>query len=143
MAESRDKVRILAVVSSDLQSQIRRQLDSLDMSTVFVCRAEELGHCFRNGEVYEVALLPEILPDGIDWWTIWGELALLTHRPAILVYAASANFQLWSGVLEAGGYDVVVEPYPREKLIDAVLRAAQSFALRYEIDAEAECAGEE
>jgi hypothetical protein len=32
-----------------------------------------------------------------------GELALLTPRPAILVYAHTASFQLWPGVLEAAG----------------------------------------
>ena len=143
MAETRDKVRILAVVSSDLHSPIRRQLNALDMPTVFVSRSEQLGQAFRNGQVYEVALLPAILPEGIDWWTIWGELALLARKPAILVYAPGANFQLWSGVLEAGGYDVVVEPYAREKLKDAVLRAAGSFAQHCEIEGQAEYGGEE
>jgi hypothetical protein len=28
-----------------------------------------------------------------------------------LVYAREATFQLWSGVLELGGYDVIVEPF--------------------------------
>lgn len=131
---NRVKVRILAVVSSDLHSPIRLQLNSLDMSLVFIVRSEDLGPFVRNGEIYQVALLPASLPDGLDWWTIWGELALLTHKPAILVYAHSANFQLWSGVLEAGGYDVVVEPFSREKLRDAVLRAARSFEQQRDLD---------
>ena len=102
------------------------------MSPVFVRRAEELGHLVRNGEVYEVALLPAALPEGIDWWTIWGELAHLTRRPAILVYAHSANFHLWAEVLDAGGYDVVAEPFTRETLREAVLRAAGSFEQKRE-----------
>jgi DNA-binding response OmpR family regulator len=47
-----------------------------------------------------------------------------------LVYAHTASFQLWSGVLEAGGYDVLVEPFTAEELQGAVLRAAASFAER-------------
>ena len=133
MAEIHDNVRILAVASSDFEGQIQRHLCSPDMSAVFVSRAEELGQLVRNGEVYEVALLPAALPEGIDWWTIWGELAHLTRRPAILVYTQSANFHLWAEVLDAGGYDVVTEPFTRETLRDAVLRAACSFDQKREM----------
>jgi len=125
--ENHANVRILAVVSSDFEWQIQRHLSSSDMSPVFVRRPEELGYLVRNGEVYEVALLPAVLPEGLDWWSIWGELAHLTRRPAILVYAHSANFHLWAEVLDAGGYDVVEEPFTREALREAVLRAAWSF----------------
>ena len=133
MAENHDNVRILAVVSSDFEWQIQRHLSSSDISPVFVRRPEELGYLVRNGEVYEVALLPAVLPEGIDWWSIWGELAHLTRRPAILVYAQSANFQLWAEVLDAGGYDVVAEPFTRETLREAVLRAAWSFGKKREM----------
>jgi DNA-binding NtrC family response regulator len=128
-----DKVRVLAVLASDTHGEIRRQLNSLDVSPIFISRADELGHFVRNGEIYQVALLPASLPD-MDWWTIWGELALLDHRPAILVYAHTATFQLWSGVLEAGGYDVVVEPFTQEKLKEAVLRAAKNFEQQRDLD---------
>ena len=138
MAGNHDNIRILAVVSSDFERQIQRHLTSPDMSAVFVSRAEELGHLVRNGEVYEVALLPATLPKGIDWWTIWGELAHLARRPAILVYAQSANFHLWAEVLDAGGYDVVEEPFTRETLREAVLRAAWSFDHKREMGCDEE-----
>jgi len=133
VVENHDNVRILVVVSSDFEEKIQRHLRSPDMSPVFVSRAEEFGHLVRNGEVYEVALLPAALPEGIDWWTIWGELAHLTWRPAILVYAQSANFHLWAEVLDAGGYDVLAEPFTRETLREAVLRAAWSFEQKREM----------
>jgi CheY-like chemotaxis protein len=119
-------VRVLALLSSDIQNDIRRQLSSLDMSITCITSAEELGNVVRHGEIYQVALLPASLLD-MDWWTVWGEIALLEHRPAILVYAHSATFQLWSGVLEAGGYDVIVEPFSSEKFTEAIVRAASSF----------------
>jgi CheY-like chemotaxis protein len=129
VVEIHDKVRILAVVAAEMQDGIRRQLSSLGMSPVFVSRAAELGHFVRSGEVYQIALLPAVLPD-TDWWTVWGELALLNPRPAILVYAHSASFQLWSGVLEAGGYDVIVEPFTDKNLKEALMRAVKSFEQR-------------
>jgi FixJ family two-component response regulator len=119
-----------------LDSEIQRQLTLLDMPAIFVSGAGKLGQFVRHDEVYQVALLPAALPEGMDWWTIWGELGLLAHRPAILVYAPSADFQLWSGVLEAGGYDIVVEPFTREKLTEAVLRAAGSFERQRDRDGE-------
>ena len=143
MAENHGNVRILAVVSSGIEGQIQRHLSSPDMSAVFVSRAEELGHLVRNGEVYEVALLPATLPEGIDWWTIWGELAHLTRRPAILVYAHSANFHLWAEVLDAGGYDVVAEPFTREMLREAVLRAAWSFDQKRDVGSDEDLLDEE
>jgi len=133
VAENHDKVRILAILTSDIEGRIRRQLNSLDLSPIFISHADELGHYVRNGEVYQVALLPASLPD-MDWWTIWGDLALLDQKPAILVYAHTASFQLWSGVLEAGGYDVIVEPFTLEKLKEAVLRAAKSFEQQRDLD---------
>ena len=59
-----------------------------------------------------------------------GWLALLNPRPELLVYSREASFQLWSGVLESGGCDVIVEPLSDEDLQDAVLRAARSFEER-------------
>ena len=119
-------VRILVVLPSNGDRMLRSELKRLARSTTFVDRAEDLAQFVRNGETYEVALLPVSLPD-MDWWTIWGELGLLDQRPAILVYTQTSSFQLWSGVLEAGGHDVLVAPFTRERVKEAVLRAAASF----------------
>jgi DNA-binding NtrC family response regulator len=121
-----EKLRILAVVAAEMQDEIRRQLTSFGMVPTLVGRATELAHQTRNGEIYHVVLLPAALPRTDEWWTIWGELVMLSPKPAILVYAQTATFQLWSGVLEAGGYDVIVEPLTDEKLKDAILRAAET-----------------
>ena len=80
----------------------------------------------REDDVFQVALLPASCSD-TDWWELWGVLALLNPRPAILVYAREATFLLWSGVLELGGYDVIADPFSGETLQGAVLGAAKSF----------------
>jgi DNA-binding NtrC family response regulator len=121
-----DKVSVLALMAAEKRDEVYRCLYSIDVCPVFVSRAAELGQVIRSGDVYHVALLPAALTD-MDWWTVWGQLALLNPRPAILVYTQTASFELWSGVLEAGGYDVLVEPFTDESLTDAVLRAARSF----------------
>jgi DNA-binding NtrC family response regulator len=133
-----EKLRILAVVAAEMQDEIRRQLTSFGMVPTLVGRATELAHQTRNGEIYHVVLLPAALPRTDEWWTIWGELVMLSPKPAILVYAQTATFQLWSGVLEAGGYDVIVEPLTDEKLKDAILRAAETSEVIISEDAEPE-----
>ncbi len=125
MTEKHEGVRVLVWVALDMQKEIRRQLDPIVAALAFASRANELFRIIRNRGVYDVVLLPAALPDA-DWWTVWGEIFLLNPRPAILVYAHRASFQLWSGVLESGGYDVVVEPFTDDELQCAVLHAAKS-----------------
>jgi DNA-binding NtrC family response regulator len=104
-------------------------LAALNANVLFVARSAEAATVVRKGDVFQVALLPASLSD-TDWWELWGVLALMNPRPAMLVYAREASFQLWSGVLELGGYDVIVEPFSDEELQGAVLRAAKSFEER-------------
>jgi len=123
------QMRILAFAAADMQETIRRRLAPIDADVVFINRSTDVSHLIHTRESYDVALLPASLPD-TAWWVLWGEISLLNPRPAILVYTTAATFQLWSGVLEAGGYDVIVEPFTDEELQGAVLRAARSFELR-------------
>ena len=122
------ELRILAVVPTNRRAEIARQLAPFKAELLFVGRSAE-AVAIHEDDVFEVALLPACL-SGTAWWELWGTLALLSRRPAILVYAREATFQLWSGVLELGGYDVIVEPFSDEELQGAVLRAAMSFGER-------------
>jgi DNA-binding NtrC family response regulator len=124
-----DEIHLLALVRRERQAQIRRQLAAIEVSIDFISRVAELSHLAPSQSFYQVALLPAALP-GNGWWSLWGEIALLNPRPEVLVYAQTASFQLWSGVLEAGGYDVLVEPFSAQQLQQAVIRAAVSFTER-------------
>jgi len=119
-------LRILAVMPPDRRAEIARQLAPLKAELLFVSRSAEAAVAIREDEVFQVALLPVSLCD-TDWWELWGGLALLIQRPAILVYTSKVTFQLWSGVLDSGGYELIVEPFSDEELQGAVLRAAKSF----------------
>jgi DNA-binding NtrC family response regulator len=125
-----ERIKVLAVVAPKAQDEIRRQLSSFGVIPTLASNGMELVKHVRGGERFHVALLPATLPIEDDWWAIWGELSTLNKRPAVLVYAQTASFQLWSGVLEAGGYDVIVEPLTDEKLRNAIFRAAESYCSR-------------
>jgi hypothetical protein len=128
--ETPERIKVLAVVVPRMQDEIRHQLISFGVIPSLVGNAMELAQHVRSGERYHVVLLPATFPIEDDWWSIWGELSTLQKRPALLVYAHTASFQLWSGVLEAGGYDVIVEPLTDQKLRDAIFRAAESYRSR-------------
>jgi len=135
VTEIHHQVRVLALVAAERQGEIRRQLAPIGVTLAFISRAPDLSQFPRDRNLFHVALLPAALPDS-DWWAVWGEISLLNPRPAVLVYAHAASFQLWSGVLEAGGYDVIVEPFCDEELQGAVLQAAQNFKERALTDPE-------
>jgi DNA-binding NtrC family response regulator len=129
VTETHETVHVFALASAEMQRELRRQLAPLGVSLIFIERAAELSYITRGRASYHVALLPAALPDA-EWWALWGSISLLNPRPALLVYAQTADFQLWSGVLEAGGYDVILEPFTDREIQGAVLRAAASFEER-------------
>jgi PleD family two-component response regulator len=122
----RAPMRILLVMPVERRREITRQLLPLNAHLVFADPSGQTEEPIREDDIFQVAILPATLTDTV-WWELWGVLGLLNKRPAILVYAREATFQLWSGVLEAGGYDVIVEPFSDGEICAAVSRAAQSF----------------
>jgi DNA-binding NtrC family response regulator len=122
-------IRMLALVPAEMQAQVLRALAPLGMRIDFISTAAEVSHLVLSSTSYHVALLPASLSDN-GWWSLWGEIALLHPRPEILIYAQNASFELWSGVLEIGGHDVIAEPFSGDELRRAVSRAATSFAER-------------
>ena len=123
------RLRILLVVPVERRREIARQLHPLNAHLVFQDPSSPTEEATKEDEIFQVAILPATLTD-TAWWKLWGSLGLLDQRPAMLVYAREATFQLWSGVLESGGYDVIVEPFSDAEIRNAVLQAAQSFEER-------------
>ena len=119
-------LRVLLVMPPERHREISRQLLPLNAQLVFADPSGRTEEPIKEDDIFQVAILPGTLTD-TDWWKLWGVLGLLSKRPAILVYARDASFQLWAGVLESGGYDVIVEPFSDSEIRDAVCRAAESF----------------
>jgi hypothetical protein len=122
-------VRVLAVVPDQMQAELLKQLAPLKVTVVCVGRPLEVACILDREPAFHVVILPASSSDG-EWWALWGELGLLDPRPEILVYARSATFQLWTGVLDMGGFDVIVEPFLNLEIQGAVLRAVRCFKER-------------
>ncbi len=122
-------LRILLVIPAERRREITRQLQPLNAELVFADPSGQTQGGIKEDDIFQVAILPATLT-GTAWWKLWGMLGVLHKRPAILVYAREATFQLWSGVLESGGYDVIVEPFTDAEIRNAVRQAAESFEER-------------
>jgi PleD family two-component response regulator len=129
VATSSAHLRILLVVPAERRRELARQLLPLHAHLVFANSSGQTEEPINDDDIFQVAILPATFSD-IAWWNLWGVLGLLNKRPAILVYAREATFQLWSGVLESGGYDLIVEPFSDVEIRSAVLQAAQNFEER-------------
>ncbi|QNI33559.1 hypothetical protein H7849_06340 [Alloacidobacterium dinghuense] len=134
MDERQNEIRILAVVSDEIWITIARQLAPLHPKIERAARAAGVARLVNDGKTFEVAILPAELPNA-EWWAVWGEISSINPCPAILVYTRSATFELWTSVLDLGGYDLIVEPFSDQEIQEAVHRAAQSFRDRLESDA--------
>jgi DNA-binding NtrC family response regulator len=122
-------VRVLAAVPEQMQPELLRELAPLKISVVCAGRALEVARLISQGTVFQVAILPAASSDP-EWWALWGEVCLIDPRPEILVYARSTTFQLWTGVLDMGGFDVIVYPFSDLEIQSSVLRAVRSFKER-------------
>ncbi len=122
---------MLIVFARDLCEQIGRRLAPLPIMVYSANTLAELADLTRGENVFQVVILPATLPDAeTSWWEISGELALLNEKPEMLVFAHTANFRLWSSVLDAGGRDVLTDSLSSAELQSAVLLALQSFEER-------------
>jgi hypothetical protein len=122
-------LRILLVISAERRQEITRQLQPLNAELVFADPSGQTEVGIKEDDIFQVAILPGTLTD-TAWWKLWGMLGILNKRPAILVYADDVSFQLWSGVLESGGYDVIIEPFTDSEIRNAVRQAGESFEER-------------
>ena len=129
MATPSAHLRILLVIPAERRREITRQLQPLNAELVFADPSGRTEEGIKEDDIFQVAILPATLTD-TAWWKLWGVLGVLNERPAILVYAREASFQLWSGVLESGGYDIIVEPFSDAEIHNAVRQAAENFEER-------------
>lgn len=123
------KIGVIAMVSPETHSLLAQYLAALDLDLLIASDVADFLRALRAAQAVAVVIIPAVLPDA-GWWPLWGELSQRLPRPEILVYAHTASFQLWSGVIEAGASDLIEEPFTERELRDAVSRAIRNFKAR-------------
>ncbi|NYF53477.1 hypothetical protein [Tunturiibacter gelidoferens] len=119
---------VLALIPYDMQRSMRYLVNAV-VGVLTICdNADDFAQHSRQ-KIYAVALIPASLPTQ-EWWTLWGLLSTMEPQPSILVYTLSSDFPMWSAVLEAGGFDVLVAPFTEVNLRTAVESATNYFYQR-------------
>lgn len=118
-------VNVLALIPFEMLGRMRELEHAVSGELTTCLHTGEFIQCSRDRS-YSVALVPDSLP-AHEWWTVWGQLTTMDPQPSILVYALSSDFPMWSGVLETGGFDVLVAPFSEAKLREAITSAAEYF----------------
>jgi FixJ family two-component response regulator len=119
---------VLALIPRDVQRNMRHLVNAVSGVLTICGSADDFAQHSRQ-KVYAVALIPASLP-AHEWWILWGLLVTMEPQPSILVYTLSSDFPMWSGVLEAGGFDVLVAPFTEANLRKAIESAANYFYQR-------------
>jgi FixJ family two-component response regulator len=119
---------IVALVPYEMQRNMQHLRSTL-VGVLTICdNADDFAKHSRE-RIYSVALIPASLPTH-EWWNLWGLLSTMEPQPSILVYTLTSDFPMWSGVLEAGGFDVLVAPFTEAKMREAVESAKGYFYQR-------------
>jgi FixJ family two-component response regulator len=119
---------VLALIPSDRQRDMRH-LENAVVGDLTICGSADDFAQHARQKIHAVVLIPASLPTH-EWWNLWGLLSAMEPQPSILVYTLSSDFPMWSGVLEAGGFDVLVAPFRESNLRRAIESATNYFYQR-------------
>lgn len=127
--DEQDNVTIVVLAQETIEEEIRRALGGSRMTIHYVRLIQEVAALRQQGLEVQVFLLPDTLI-GNDWWELWGEIMLFERQPEIIVYSRAPTFELWTGVLDLGGVDVVTVPIQEQEIKIAVSSALEDFYQR-------------
>lgn len=118
----------LLVMPLERCSRLKGLLASFAATIRQASSCEEAATALADDSEISLVLTDLALPDGA-----WFDVLHLTNdlRPGIrVVVCGIADEQLWTNVLEAGGFDVLVEPYQEAEVNRVVSAALKSCAPR-------------
>jgi DNA-binding NtrC family response regulator len=122
----------LLVMLADRSTPLLSQLAGIPNNIRVVSSCEEAGKQLRDDPAINLVLTDLILPDG-TWFDVLN-LAGECHPGAIVVVCTRVDDErLWTSVLEAGGFDVLVEPWERgeiSRVVSAAIKASSQPSRR-------------
>ncbi len=124
MGEAASETSSLMIVLADQQE--RRTLETIVAPchwTVYRATSCEEAIRFARYTRPRVLVCDADLPDG-GWRRIWKALSIGPRAPLLIVASRNADERLWSEVLNAGGYDVLLKPFHAEEVVWAIHCAA-------------------
>lgn len=118
----KSKPATLVVMPHERRGDLIRHLSDIPVAVLTASSCAEAVELLRDLPGIRVVLTDLCLPDG-TWFDVLNSVSGLKSRPEVVVCARLADERLWSQVLEAGCFDVLVEPYQVSE-VHRILRAA-------------------
>ena len=115
-------IRVIALADLAARGDLVELLLSLNVQVHLVQKLADLPRVARADGVQDIVFLPGEYTDG-EAWSLNGVLNQYKRPPVFFVYAQEVDFARWSGVLDAGGTDIIALPVSIDKLRAALEQA--------------------
>ena len=118
----------LVVMVSERSPVFVRCLAGLDARVLTASTCSEADELLRSEPAVGLVLTDLVLPDG-SWCDVLSRTRDLQPEAEVVVCARLADERLWTEVLDAGGFDVLAEPYQDLEVERIVVRVASGRRL--------------
>ena len=118
----------LVVMPPERSSLLLSQLADIPPTIRAVSSCEEAAEQLRDDPAISLVLTDLGLPDG-TWFDVLNLAGKLRPGASVVVCARVDDERLWTSVLEAGAFDVLVEPWDGSE-VNRVMSAAVKAATR-------------
>ncbi len=122
-------VTALVVMPQERRSILLDHLRGIPARVLTASSCSELGDVLRKSPAVSLVLTDLALPDG-SWFDVLNRVSDTRTDAEVVVCARLADERLWTQVLEAGGFDLLVEPYEVAELHRILDRAMAAHAPR-------------
>ena len=119
-----NQLTALLVMPQERQSRLLRHLTGWDANILTAASCGEAAQLLRDEPGVCLVLTDLSLPDG-SWFDVLNRVGDVQRGAKVVVCAHVADERLWTQVLEAGGFDMLVEPY-QDREVQRILSAAAS-----------------
>ena len=128
-----NRVTALLVMPQERSTALLNHLTKMEASVIAAGSCGEAAELLREEPGVGVVLTDLCLPDG-SWFDVLNRVSDASPWAQVVVCARVADERLWTQVLEAGGFDVLVEPY-QDREVRRILGAAASGRPRHHLAA--------
>ena len=117
-------IRVVGLADLAVQGDLVELLLSLHVQVHLVQKLADLPKVAHAEGLRDIVLLPDEWPDG-EAWMLKSVLDQYKHPPVFIVYAREVDFARWSGVIDAGGADIITLPLSVDQLRTALQQVVE------------------
>jgi DNA-binding response OmpR family regulator len=126
-----EEVRVLAICPAEADCVALANIFSHSNWKLDCVPTSEAGIRFLRENLVPVVICA-CRPPASDWKAVLAEASRRPVPPRVIVASAGAEDEMWSEVLESGGYDVLAEPFHGPEVVRVVSLAWRQWKHEWE-----------